>query len=203
MKKPNIKNTLKKYLAASTAFILMGAFAQAYETSPVSSVTPVSPDLNATVAQLISRYGQPKKVEHSWYGAGMSYGFEPNPNLYVYATTNPSGSRVEDVIYIRFKDWVNVPYTREEAKRLLIENLDHHLTWKTDLPGVTYWDGISDVRHLGKEHGLREVLSLNYNHAVIGNMRKLDDHKDIKGSPIIAFQVRTLNQFYAEQAAIR
>src|ERR1700740_3750248 len=109
MPKHNIKNTLKQYLAASTAFILMGAFAQAYE---------VSPDLNAAVAQLTARYGKPKKVERAWYGAGMSYGFQPSPNLYVYATTNPRGSRIEDVIYIRFKKWVNIPYTPEESKRL-------------------------------------------------------------------------------------
>ena len=192
MKQHNIKNTLKQYLAASTVFILMGAFAQAYE---------VSPDLNATVAQLTARYGKPKKVERAWYGAGMSYGFQPNPNLYVYATTNPSGSRVEDLIYIRFKDWVNVPCTSQEARGLLQQNLDHHITWKTDYPGVSFWDGIEDVKHLGKEHGVMRVWSLNYNHAVIGNTRQLD-HKDINGNPIIAAQVRTLDQFHAEQSAI-
>jgi hypothetical protein len=193
MPKHNIKNTLKRCLAASIAFLLMGAFAQAYE---------VSPDLNATVAQLTARYGKPKKVERAWYGAGMSYGFQPNPNLYVYATTNPSGSRVEDLIYIRFKDWINVPYTSQEARALMQQNLDHHITWRSDYPGVSFWDGIEDVKHLGKEHGVMQAWSLNYNHAVIGNTRKLDT-KDINGNPIIAAQVRTLDQFQAEQSAIR
>ena len=187
-----MKHTVKPYLAASTAFILMGAFAQVYE---------VSPDLNATVAQLSARYGKPKKVERAWYGAGMSYGFQPSPNLYVYATTNPSGSRVEDVIYVRFKDWVNIPYTSQEARSLLHQNLDHHITWKSDYPGVSFWDGIEDVRHLGKEYGVMRAWSLNYNRAVIANTRKLNI-KDIKGNPLTAAQVRTLDQFEVEQPAI-
>jgi hypothetical protein len=195
-----------KYLAMSVALILIGAVARGYEASPVS-VTPVSPDLKATVTQLIARYGKPRKIEHAWYGAGMSYGFQPSPDLYVYATTNPSGSRIEDVIYIRFKKWVNIPYTPEESKRLLIKNLDHHLVWKTDLTGgcsmpqLSYWDGVTGVRHLGKEYNLSEVFSLNCDYAVIANTRKLDT-KDINGNPIIAAQVRTLDQFHAEQAAI-
>src|ERR1700740_461819 len=192
MPKHNIKNTLKRCLAASIAFLLIGAFAQAYE---------VSPDLNATVAQLTARYGKPKKVERAWYGAGMSYGFQPSPNLYVYATTNPRGSRVEDPIYIRFNHWVNVPYTSQEARALLQQNLDHHITWKSDYPGVSFWDGIEDVKHLRKESGLMRAWSLNYNRAVISNTRKLDT-KDIKGNPIIAGQVRTLDQFNVEQPAI-
>ena len=187
-----MKNTVKQYLVASTALILMGPLARAHG---------VSPDLNSTPAQLVARYGKPTKVERAWYGAGMSYGFQPSANLYIYATTDPSGSRVEDVLYVRFKDWVNVPYTSREARVLLQRNLDYHVAWKGDRPGVSFWDGIDDVSHLGKEYGVLREWSLTNDRAVIANTRKIDS-KDIKGNPIIGGQVRTLEQFNVEQQAI-
>jgi hypothetical protein len=66
-----------------------------------------APDLNASPAQSGQRYGKPVKVEPSFFGKGISYGFQPTKNTYVYATTNPSGVLIGSVMLLQVRWPVN------------------------------------------------------------------------------------------------
>lgn len=152
-------------------------------------------DLNSTVAQLTSRYGKPVKVEKGWYGAGLSYEFHPSKNSYIYATTNPEQTLVEDVIYTQFGGkYGNIPqqFTKEEKSAFIARNSDAHITYWGDANAQGTdgnWDGTDKVKHLGREYNLTVRYDLNWTeHSIIGR----DVDKD-------GYQVRTLKQFNVEQ----
>ena len=152
----------------------------------------VTTDLNATPAQLGQRYGKPVKTEPSFFGKGTSYGFQPDQNSYVYATTDPSGALIGSVMYFKFGG----PFTQAEKEKLFRKNVDPGHMWD----GYNYadWDGTHDYKRLGAESGLHKVIrEANGPGAVIGN-----DHKDDK-SGVISYQVRTGEQFAFEQPVIR
>jgi hypothetical protein len=164
-------------------------------------------DLNLTPAQLATRYGKPVKVERAWYGAGTSYSFQPNKYFFIYATTEPTGGRVEDIVYLRFNsDWTTRPYTPAELKSIFKSNLDCHRTWTGErCPGYSsFWDGTYNLKKLGKEgnEGLFIEYTITEDRAVVGNFRKVEGKKDVKGNTLVGAQVRTKAQFLAEQGAI-
>ena len=152
----------------------------------------VSTDLNATPAQLTSRYGKPVKVETGYYGAGTSYSYQPSKNLYVYATTNPYGNKVEDVIYVQ----ASGAFSKAQKSRLLQLNCDPHIAYwgdsgASDLFGE--WDGTTEVKRLGKEKNLIVKDDLNWSRW--GIIAKVTDNG--------GYQVRTQKQFYLEQKFVR
>lgn len=161
-------------------------------TDKVPRTKMVTTDLNATPAQLGQRYGKPVKVEPSFFGKGISYGFQPTKNTYVYATTNPSGVLIGSVMYFKFDG----PFTLEEKKRLFRMNVDHSHVWDGD--NYADWDGTHDYKGLGAESGIHMVLcETNGPGLVIGN-----DHKDDK-SGVVSYQVRRWEQFAFEQPMLK
>jgi hypothetical protein len=152
----------------------------------------VSTDLNATPAQLTSRYGKPVKVETGYYGPGTSYSYHPSHNLYVYATTNPYGTKVEDVIYVQ----ASGAFSKAQKSHLLQLNSDPHIAYWGDSgasDGFGEWDGTEEVKRLGKERNLIVKSDLNWSRW--GIIAKVTDNG--------GYQVRTKKQFYLEQKFIR
>jgi hypothetical protein len=145
-------------------------------------------DLNATPAQLAARYGKPVRVEASWFGGGgLSYSFQPSKTLFVYATTNPYNTKVEDVIYKK----LNGSWTRAEWETFILRNTDPHIVYYGDMHefDVNFdSNGLEDVKHLGKERNLVIKSDYNWTHQIIG--KTTDDG---------GFQVRTKKQFEIEQ----
>jgi hypothetical protein len=147
-------------------------------------------DLNSTPAQLAARYGKPVKVEKGWYGAGLSYSFQPNKELFVYATTNPQGTKVEDVVYKS----TGKPFTYDQKEYFLLINSNPHISYYGDCREFdqdTDWDGTESVKHLGKERNLTVKSDLNWTHQIVA--------KDTDDS---GYQLRTKAQFDVEQKFI-
>jgi hypothetical protein len=171
----------------------LAAFAGEPYTGHRGGVNPGCPtDLNSTVAQLTSRYGKPVMVEKGWYGAGLSYEFHPAESLYVYATTTPDQTRVEDVIYTQF---TGKPFTAAEKSHLLVHNSDPHITYYGDSIAFgteVEWDGTEQVKRLGKEHNLTLKSDLNWTHQIV--TKETDN-----GS----YQIRTKAQFDREQKFLK
>src|SRR5262245_25408867 len=95
-------------------------------------------DLGASLTELEQRYGKPVKTELSYFGRGMAYGFQPDKNSYVYATTG-SNDKVASVMYFKF----DRPFTTQEKKHLLHQNLDPHRVWEGARDA--HWDGIHEL----------------------------------------------------------
>jgi hypothetical protein len=174
---------MKKLITALFALTTVALYAQNH-----TGVT----DLNSTPAQLIARYGKPASVEPAWYGAGKSYSFQDSRSGYfIFATTEPTGGRVEDVQYLR----KGSSLTRAEKAHLLLVNSDTHIAYYGDRRefGVDVdWDGNEAYRGFRKEHQEIFVKSdLNWTHQIINN--ETDDG---------GFQVRTKAQFEREQKAL-
>src|SRR6516165_2779412 len=70
---------------------------QPIDRSPRKSTT----DLGASLTELEQRYGKPVKTEPTYFGRGAAYGFQPDKNSYVYATTG-SNDKVASVMYFKF-----------------------------------------------------------------------------------------------------
>jgi hypothetical protein len=159
-------------------------------------------DLNSTPAQLIALYGKPQKVETGWYGFGTSYSFTLKHGVYLYATTNPYNTKVEDVIYTR----PSKPWTDAEEDHLLLVNSDLHITYDGDYSSD--WNGVEHVEHLGKEKNLWVKSDCYCTHQIVA--------KDIWGLPTApdaeilpglleqgGYQLRTKKQFDVEQKFIK
>ena len=158
----------------------------------------VTTDLNSTPAQLAAKYGKPAKIEKSWVGAGVAYGFAPTKYTYVYTLTDPSGGRIEDVLYFRFDTkWASIPYPKEEQTRLFNSNLDPHIAWLNGRNEYSAsWDGCDWFRKLGNEEWIRARSSVTGSRQVVGTVRvvTLPTGKKIEG-----YSVRTRAQFNLEQ----
>jgi len=148
-------------------------------------------DLGASPAELEQRYGKPAKTELSYFGRGVAYGFQPDKNSYVYATTGSNGM-VTSVMYFKF----DRPFTAQEKSQILHQNLDPYRVWEGARDA--HWDGAHDLARIGAENGLHQVIrEANGPNVVIGN-----DHKDDK-SGVISYQVRTGEEFNFEQPIIK
>ena len=148
-------------------------------------------DLGASPAELEQRYGKPVKTELSYFGRGVAYGFQPDKNSYVYATTGSNG-KVTSVMYFKF----DRPFTAQEKSQILHQNLDPHRVWEGARDA--HWDGAHDLARMGAENGHHQVIrEANGPNVVIGN-----DHKDDK-SGVISYQVRTGEEFNFEQPIIK
>ena len=148
-------------------------------------------DLGASPAELEQRYGKPVKTELSYFGRGVAYGFQPDKNSYLYATTGSNG-KVASVMYFKF----DRPFTAQEKGQILHQNLDPHRVWEGARDA--HWDGAHDLARIGAENGHHQVIrEANGPNVVIGN-----DHKDDK-SGVISYQVRTGEEFNFEQPIIK
>ena len=148
-------------------------------------------DLGASPAELEQRYGKPVKTELSYFGRGVAYGFQPDKNSYLYATTGSNG-KVASVMYFKF----DRPFTAQEKGQILHQNLDPHRVWEGARDAQ--WDGAHDLARIGAENGHHQVIrEANGPNVVIGN-----DHKDDK-SGVISYQVRTGEEFNFEQPIIK
>jgi hypothetical protein len=167
-------------------------------------------DLNSTPAQLAAKYGKAVKIEKSWCGAGLSYGFQPSPSRYIYATTDPSGSRVEDLVYIKLDGG---SFSEKEKSDFLLANSDRHIAWQGD--NEPYWNGGIDQKTLGRERFPHTVKAQsNGPRFIIYNMHNqgwkkdpasgkwVETPADPKAGPV-SFQIRTGTQFQVEQAVIK
>ena len=122
---------------------------------------------------------------------GLSYSFQPTKALFIYSTTNPSGTKVEDVVY---KELVR-PLTQVERDRFLVLNSDSHITYYGDFLEFDQsfdWDGKGSVKRLGKEKNLIVKSHYNWTHQII-----------CKDTDNGFFQVRTKAQFDLEQKFIK
>jgi hypothetical protein len=157
------------------------------DRSPEKNTT----DLGASLSELEQRYGRPVKTELSYFGRGLAYGFQPDKNSYVYATTD-SNQKVASVTYFKF----DRPFTAQEKNHLLRQNLDPHRVWEGDRDA--HWDGSHELARMGAENGHHQVIrEANGPQVVIGN-----DHKNDK-SGVISYQVRTGEEFNFEQPIIK
>ena len=148
-------------------------------------------DLGASLTELERRYGKPVKTELSYFGRGMAYGFQPDKNTYVYATTG-SNDKVASVMYFKF----DRPFTTQEKSHLLHQNLDPNRVWEGARDA--HWDGTHELTRMGAENGHHQVIrEANGPNVVIGS-----DHKDDK-SGVISYQVRTGEEFSFEQPIIK
>ena len=148
-------------------------------------------DLGASIIELEQRYSKPVKTELSYFGRGMAYGFQPDRNSYVYATTGSNG-KVASVMYFKFDRL----FTAQEKSHLLHQNLDPHRVWEGAQDA--FWDGIHEVNRMGAENGHHQfICEANGPNVVIGN-----DHKNDKNG-LISYQVRTGEQFDFEQPIIK
>jgi|SRR5271165_3159519 len=181
-----------------TALLSALTFSAAHATETINPGHPT--DLKSTVAQLTSRYGKPVKVEKGWYGAGLSYEFHPSRNLYVYATTDPSQTRIEDVIYSQFTGKYGESqqaFSKGEKSRFLARNSDPHVAYWGDYGAQGTdgnWDGTEEVKRLGRERNLTVRSDLNWTWA-----NSIVAKETEQGG----YQVRTLRQFDLEQAYLR
>jgi hypothetical protein len=152
-------------------------------------------DLNSSPAVLAAKYGKPVKVEPAWCFKGTSYSFQPSANTYIYATTNPEGSAIEDLMYFKF----NGPFSEAEKTALYNANVDRSHVWDGDYRGFDFgfdWDGRREVKKLGFERYKHHILyEVNGGHAIVDNVREQDGKT--------SYQVRTLKQFRFEQTAIK
>jgi hypothetical protein len=162
------------------------------ESQPIDRlVQKNTTDLGASIIELEQRYGKPVKTELSFFGRGMAYGFQPDKNSYVYATTGSNG-KVASVMYFKFDRL----FTAQEKSHLLHQNLDPHRVWEGARDA--FWDGIHEVNRMGAENGHHQFIrEANGPNVVIGN-----DHKNDK-SGLVAYQVRTGEQFDFEQPIIK
>ena len=172
-------------LAVSAA--QLHAESQPIDRSPRKNTT----DLGASPAELEQRYGKLVKTELSYFGRGVAYGFQPDKNSYVYATTGSNG-KVTSVMYFKF----DRPFTAQEKSHLLHQNLDPDRVWEGARDA--HWDGAHDLARIGTENGHHLVIrEANGPNVVIGN-----DHQDDK-SGVISYQVRTGEEFNFEQPIIK
>jgi hypothetical protein len=163
------------------------AESQAIDRLPQKNTT----DLGASIIELEQRYGKPVKTELSYFGRSLAYGFQPDKNSYVYATTGSNG-KVASLMYFKFDRL----FTAQEKSRLLHQNLDQHRVWEGAQDA--YWDGTHEVNRMGAENGHHQViLEANGPGVVVGN-----DHKDDK-SGVVSYQVRTGEEFNFEQPIIK
>jgi len=172
-------------LAVSAAQLPAGS--EPIDRSPQKNTT----DLGASPAELEQRYGKPVKTELSYFGRGVAYGFQPDKNSYLYATTGSNG-KVASVMYFKF----DRPFTAQEKGQILHQNLDPYRVWEGARDA--HWDGAHDLARIGAENGHHQVIrEANGPNVVIGN-----DHKDDK-SGVISYQVRTGEEFNFEQPIIK
>jgi len=148
-------------------------------------------DLGASIIDLEQRYGRPVKTELSYFGRGLAYGFQPDKNSYVYATTD-SNQKMASVMYFKF----DRPFTAQEKRHLLHQNLDPHRVWEGAQDA--HWDGVHELTGMDVENGHHQIIrEANGPNVVIGN-----DHKDDKSS-VISYLVRTGEEFSFEQPMIK
>jgi hypothetical protein len=185
---------MKLILTALFAALTFSAYAD-------NTINPGHPtDLKSTVAEMTARYGKPIKIEAGWYGAGVSYTFHPYKGFYVYATTNPAQTLVEDVIYSQFSGRygeISLPFSKAQKSNFIAKNSDSHVQYWGDYtaqgPDMN-WDGTEEIKHLGVEGRVIVRYDLNWT----------NDHSIVaKETENGGFQVRTKNQFDVEQPYVK
>jgi hypothetical protein len=188
---------MKKVLLLLTAVasLISANYASAFGPWAGGNYTGVS-DLGSTPAQLIARYGTPVSVEKGWYGAGNSYGFftDKSKTMFLYATTTPDGSKVEDVIFQASKNGKNVAATKAQKFHLLLVNSDPHIEYYSDEFGVMAqdWDGTDDwPNYKGYKHvGVK--ADINWTHCIF-----------VTDTETGGYQLRTKKQFDLEQPYVK
>ena len=175
---------MKMLTAAIAALSMTGALARAQQT-----------DLNSTPAAIAAKYGKPVKVESAWCFKGTSYSFQPSLNTYIFATTNPDGTKIEDLMYFKF----NGPFSGAEKAALYKQNVDRGHVWDGDYRGFFSrfdWDGKREFKKLGLERYKHYIqYETNGVNAIVENMHEQDGKT--------SYQLRTLKQFLFEQTAIK
>jgi hypothetical protein len=170
-------------------------FATAHSSDPAAMVKQVQTDLNSAPAALAAKYGKPVKVESAWCFKGTSYSFQPSLNTYIFATTNPEGTAIEDLMYFKF----NGPFSEAEKSVLYKQNVDQGRVWDGDYRRYSSrfdWDGKQEFKKLGLENYKHYVqYETNGVNAIVENMHEQDGKT--------SYQLRTLKQFFFEQTAIK
>lgn len=173
----------------------LNADAAAHSSNPAARVKQEQTDLNSAPSVLTAKYGKPVKVEPAWCLKGTSYSFQPSVNTYIFATTNPEGTAIADLMYFKF----NGPFSDPEKTALFKQNVDRGRAWDGDQRGFFSrfdWDGKREYKKLGLERYKHNVLyETNGVNAIVENMHEQDNKT--------SFQVRTMKQFLFEQTAIK
>jgi len=121
--------------------------------------------------------------------------FQPSLNTYIFATTNPEGTKIEDLMYFKF----NGRFSESEKAALYKQNVDRGHVWDGDYRGFFSrfdWDGKREFKKLGLERYKHYIqYETNGVNAIVENMHEQDGKT--------SYQLRTLKQFLFEQTAIK
>jgi hypothetical protein len=152
--------------------------------------------IGKTLAELRARFGHEQKSEPAWCG-GTAYGFICG-KYYIYAIINASG-RVHDVYYAA-NQWPFRKLTTKETDQFFVDNQGA----KT-YDNFTYsanWNSRHEFRKgYGMEKGIKHWVEYSWDNTVclISNFGPINKPEAER----FGYQVRTLEQFTAEQKVIK
>lgn len=142
-----------------------------------------------TLEECRKAYGREVTTEPAWTSPHQeAYGFVSN-HLYIYAIISAAG-KVADITYFDNNAKAELPPSSQA--KLWDLNVDKSRVWDDKFYLNSGWDGRHEYKQLGQEHFKHYLMyETNGPAALVENPNKL------------GWQIRTLQQFNLEQAAIK